>query len=145
MADRNPDEVALLSAMITKGSENPKAIATRIGTDRTYALAGSALAIAASRRFPAGSTYAEVAAYSRGLADRFPGGAEVLKPTVVEAMIRSGRGEEGLLAGLDAGLVQQLLLMLPYAIMTEQELTAEEKEAFIAEAIELTDGDDEDS
>ncbi|MQM28384.1 hypothetical protein [Glycomyces albidus] len=143
MADRNPDEVALLTALITKGSENPKAIAARIGPARAYALAGSALAIAASRRFPAGSTYAEVAAYSRGLADRFPNGADLLKPTVVEAMIRSGRGEEGLLDGLNTTLVQQLLLMLPYVLMTDQELSAEEKAAFIEEAISLTDEGDE--
>jgi hypothetical protein len=142
MADRNPDEVALLNAMISRGSENPKEIAARLGVERTYALAGSALAIAASQRFPAGSTYAEVAAYSRSLVDRFPGAADLLKPTVVEAMIRSGRGEEGLLDGLDPAMVQQLLLMLPYALMTERDLTAEEKEAFIAEAIELTDNED---
>jgi hypothetical protein len=141
MADRNPDEVALLSAMITKGSENPKAIAARIGPARTYALAGSALAVAAERRFPTGATHAEVAAYSKGLADRFPSAAEILKPTVVEAMIRSGRGEEGLLDGLDVSLVQQLLLMLPYALMTEPELSSAEKESFIDEVIELTDGE----
>ncbi|WP_030160884.1 hypothetical protein [Glycomyces sp. NRRL B-16210] len=143
MADRNPDEVALLTAMITQGSENPREIAARIGPARAYALAGSALAIAAARRFPAGSTYAEVAAYSRGLADRFPGAADLLKPTVVEAMIRSGRGEEGLLDGLDIALVQQLLLMLPYALMTEQDLSAEEKDSFIDEVIDLTDSEDE--
>jgi hypothetical protein len=32
--------------------------------------------------------------------------------------------------------------MLPNALMTERDLTAEEKEAFIAEAIELTDNED---
>jgi hypothetical protein len=143
MADRNPDEVALLTAMITKGSENPKSVAARIGPARTYALAGSALAVAAERRFPTGSTYAEVAAYSKGLAGRFPSAAEILKPTVVEAMIRSGRGEEGLLDGLDVSLVRQLLLMLPYALMTDLELSAADRESFIDEVIEMTDEDSE--
>ncbi|WP_199042746.1 hypothetical protein [Glycomyces salinus] len=141
MANRSPDEVALLTAMITKGSEPPQAAANRLGPDRSYALAGSALAIAASRRFPEGSTFGDIVAYSKSLPDRFPGGAELLKPTVVEAMIRTGRGEEGLLDGLDTGLVQQLLLMLPYVLMTEQELTEGEKEAFIDEAIRITDGE----
>ena len=141
VAKRNADDVALLTAMITKGSESPAAIAGRIGAARAYALASSALSVAATRRFPDGSTYADIRRYSKGIADRFPGGAELLAPDVVEAMIRTGRGEEGLLGSIDASVVQQLLLMLPYALMTEPELAAAEKESFIDEVLELADSE----
>ncbi|THV40876.1 hypothetical protein [Glycomyces buryatensis] len=125
--------------MITKDSESPKLPADRLGPGRAYALASSALAVAAARRFPDGSTYGEIVAYSKGLADRFPGGSELLKPAIVEAMLRTGRGEEGLLDGLDMALVQQLLLMLPHALLAEQELGDAEKQEFINEVLTLTD------
>lgn len=141
MVNRNADEVALLTAMISKGSDSPAAIAGRIGAARSFDLASCALSVAAARRFPDGSTYSEIRSYSKTVADRFPGGAVLLEPEVVEAMIRTGRGEEGLLANIDPSTVQELLLILPYALMTEPELTAAEKDAFIDEVLQLADDD----
>ena len=132
-----PDEEAFLRAMVTKGAERPREAADRIGPERAYALASGALAVAAARRFPSGSTHADIAAFARSLPERFPRGAEMFKPTVVEAVIRTARGEEGLLAGLDVADVQQLLLILPHTLMADQEISDGDRETFIDESLKM--------
>lgn len=133
------DDETLVRAAISFGDYIPRELAERLGDHRTFALLSAATVKAVERKFPNGLNPAEMQEFVMDLKRRFSAGASQIKPLVAEAVIRASQGEDQLLEGLGIDDVRTMLCLMPYAIMTHENLQGEELTQYIDQVIKMAD------
>lgn len=133
------DERTLLLTAITEDAKAPLDVIERLGDERTYVLMSAAMAEAIDRSITRGVAPGRVREYVDELFERFPGVADELTPETLEAVIRGGLGEEGLLEPVTFDEVLAASRLLTYDLMARQELDAAGREEFVRAVVELAD------
>lgn len=80
-----------------------------------------------------------ISEFVAGLRFRFPDAAGHIKPIVIEALIRFAFDEGDVLDGISPDDLQSALFVLPYAIITEENIYGEPLDAFVAEVLTAVD------
>ncbi|GLZ77534.1 hypothetical protein Afil01_23410 [Actinorhabdospora filicis] len=135
----NEDERTLLLTAITEDAKAPLDVIERLGDERTYELMSAAMAEAIDRSVTRGVAPGRVREYVEELLERFPAAREELSPAVLEAVIRGGLGEEGLLEPVTFDEVLAASRLLTYDLMARQDLDAAGREDFVRTVVELAD------
>gem|GEM_PF-3655827 len=99
----------------------------------------NALTIAVDRRFPGELTHEVISAFAEELKHRFPQNADEIKPEVVSALLRTVDGADGLLEPFDRDDLMSMEYLITYAIISEQLLTEEQLNEYVAEVIAAAD------
>lgn len=133
------DEETLVRAQISSDEDIPEEVLERLGGNRSFALLSAATIKAVERKFPNGVTPAVAQEFVAELKRRFPEGASEIKPMVVEALLRTSFGEIQLLEGIEPEDLHNMLFLLPYAIMTRENLQDEEVDEYIDQVIQQAD------
>lgn len=131
------DEELVVRAAVSAVAKLPNDAVQRLGDERAFTLLAAATTQAVRRKFSSAPTSAEIQGYVQELKVRFPDGADMIKPIVAEAMIRSAFGEDDLLAGIGADDLRTLLFLLPYAIISEKNIQGEKLDAFVNEVLAM--------
>lgn len=124
-----------IRAAISDGPGVPEDVTVRLGDERAFVLLASAAAVAVDRRFPNGPVHDDVVSFVAALRERFEPGE--VKPIVVEAVVRSTFGEEGILEGIEPDEVANAMFLLPYAIMSGE--TPDGVETYVREVVAMAD------
>jgi hypothetical protein len=133
---RNDNEVALLKATATKGSQSPSDLAEVVGSNRTYTLMSHALTVGASRKFTGVDVAGQVTEYVSDLKNRYPA-VDILKPSVAEALLRAALGEPERLEGINPNDAGALLFFLAHVLLVDQQLDDAQVESFVDQVLRL--------
>lgn len=133
------DEERIVRSAATAAAQLPKDAIANIGDGRTLELLGATATLAILRKYRAKPEPQQVSEFVEILQSRFPDAAEYIKPIVIEALIRFAFGEQDVIDGVNPDDLQTVLLMLPYAIISEQNIYGEPLDAFVAEVLKAVD------
>lgn len=135
------DDEIIVRAALAAPADLPMEVAARLGDQRTFTLLTAASAFAIGRKYPTKPDQAQIREFVEGLRSRFPEAAQLIKPIVFEAMIRFAFGENDAIDGVESEGLRTAVFLLPYAIISEQNLSGESLDAFVAEVLEAADED----
>ena len=129
------DEEAVVRAAVAAVAKLPQDAVARLGDERTLTLLASATTEAVHRKYRSVPDSEQIRSYVQGLKDRFPDGADLIKPIVAEAVIRYAFGDEDVLGGIAVDDLRAMLFVLPYAIVSELSIQGEQLDTFVAKVI----------
>jgi hypothetical protein len=133
----NGDEATLVRSIISREAPTPREVLSRLGDDRTQLLFACAMSVALERKFPESPTAAGIEQFTKDLQQRFPSNAAEIKPQVVDALIRTTEGEQGLLDEHDRDDLMSMEYLITYAIISELMLTETQVEQYTTEVLAM--------
>jgi hypothetical protein len=133
------DEERIVRAAVAAAAQLPKDAVASVGDGRTLELLGATTTLAILRKYRTKPELRQVAEFIEILQSRFPDAAAYIKPIVIEALIRFAFGEENILDGIAADDLRIVLFMLPYAIISEENIHGEPLNEFVAEVLKAVD------
>ena len=136
------DDERIVRAAVAAPAQLPEEVIARLGDARVTALLGAATALAFQRKFTASPDRERTREFTEVLQARFPDAAHLIKPVVIEALARFAFGETDLIDGIEPEDVRTALFVLPYAIITEEQIQGEPLDQFVQEVITAVDSPD---
>ena len=133
------DDETIVRAAVAAVAQLPSDAVARLGDERTLTLLASASTEAVHRKFRVKPSSELIRGYVNSLKERFPDGADLIKPIVAEAVIRHAFGEEDLLDGMDVEDIRTILFLLPYAVVSELGIDGSELDDFVERVIAAAD------
>jgi hypothetical protein len=133
------DDELIVRAAVSAPADLPMDVVTRIGDQRTFALLTAASALAIMRKFRTLPESARVREFVETLQFRFPDAAHLIKPIVFEAMVRFAFGENEAIEGLEPESLRTAVFLLPYAIISDENIHGDPLDAFIADVVKAVD------
>lgn len=131
---RSNDEI-IVRAAVSAPADLPMDVVTQVGDRRTFELLTAASAFAVVRKFADKPDQARIREFVESLQARFPDAAQFIKPIIFEAFIRFAFGEDSAIDGIDSEGLRHAVFLLPYAIITEENIFGEPLDAFVAEVV----------
>lgn len=129
------DATQLLESVVTKDAELPEEAFDRLGVTTSFVLVGTALELAARRRFGDAAGPRVISEYASQLRRRYPDSADSIKPMVAEAVLRAALGEDDMLDGIPVQEVFSVSVLATFALVQDLELDENQLAAFISEVI----------
>ncbi|WP_156925858.1 hypothetical protein [Glycomyces arizonensis] len=130
----NDDEQIVRSA-VAAPAQLPEDVMDRLGDERVTVLLSAATAVALQRRFPSEPSRERVLEFTDALHARFPA-ASLIQPAVVEALVGFAFGRGRSAEGVSADDLRTGLLVLPYAVASEEDLEGEALDGFVTEVLQ---------
>lgn len=136
------DDERIVRAAVAAPAQLPEDAIANVGDARTVALLSATTTIAIQRKFRSLPDQARIREFFDTLSARYPDGTGLLKPIVIEAVIRFAFGETDAIDGLDSDGVRAALFVLPYSIISEENIFGEPLDEFVAEVLKEVDAED---
>ena len=138
------EAVSMLRALVKGDLDAVDAFAEQVDAQGnqqdTAGLIAAGCFMAVERRFQPGGDTREVAQFVADVRKRYNSEHDDdIPPMIAEAVIRAALGEDHLLAGLDPDAAVSVEMVLLHAIMSEERLSEDEQEAFVAEAVQIAE------
>jgi hypothetical protein len=133
------DDELIVRAAVSAPADLPMEVVARIGDRRTFALLTATSAFAILRKFRSLPNSAQIREFAETLQFRFPDAAHLIKPIVCEALIRFAFGENEAIDGVDPESLRTAVFLLPYAIVSDENITGEPLDVLIAEVLAAVD------
>lgn len=124
------DEKVVINSALSGIAQIPPDVVSRLGESHIYDLLSAAASEAILLRFASLPSPEETLHFVSQLHGRFPELTPVIRPLATEGVIRTAFGETGLIDGIQPPYLRGLLFVLPYAIASQLDLTADERAAF---------------
>lgn len=131
----NDDEQIVRSA-VAAPAQLPEDVMDRLGDERVTVLLSAATAVALQRRFQSDPSREQVAEFTDALHARFPDAASLIKPAVVETLVGFAFGRGRSAEGVSPDDLRTGLLVLPYAVASEEDLEGEALDGFVTEVLQ---------
>ncbi|WP_155829817.1 hypothetical protein [Glycomyces tenuis] len=131
----NDDEQIVRSALAAP-ARLPEDVMDRLGDERVTVLLSAATALALRRRFQTHPGRTRILEFTEALQARFPDAAPLIKPIVIEALVGFAFGESELADGASPDDLRTALLVLPYAVISEEDLEGEDLDRFVTEVLQ---------
>ena len=133
------DDERIVRAAVAAPAQLPQDAISNLGEERTLTLLSATTAIAIHRKFPEKPDPAQVREFSNYLQSRFPDAADLIKPNVIDALVRFAFGQPETIAGVLPEDLRTALLVLPYAIVSENDITGESLDELVSDALMAVD------
>jgi len=133
------DDEIIVRAAIAAPADLPMEVAARLGDERTFTLLTATSGLAILRKYPTKPDQSQIRDYVETLQARFSDAAHLIKPIVFETLIRFAFGEDDAIDGVDPEGLRTAVFLLPYAIISEQHISGEPLDAFVAEVLKAVD------
>jgi hypothetical protein len=130
------DDEQIVRAAVAAPAQLPEDVMDRLGDERVTVLLSAATAAALRRRFGTAPERAAVAEFTEELHSRFEGASSLLKPIVIQALIGFAFGDVDLADGLSPDDLRTALLVLPYAVLSEERIEGEPLDRFVTEVLQ---------
>ncbi len=130
------DDDQIVRSAVAAPAQLPEAVMDRLGDERVTVLLSATTAVALQRRFRSSPGREQVAAFIDEVRARFPQGASLIKPAVVEALVGFAFGRGDLADGVSPEDLRTALLVLPYAILAEEDLEGDRLNGFVTEVLQ---------
>jgi hypothetical protein len=135
------DDELIVRAAVSAPADLPMEVVARIGDQRTFTLLTAASALAIVRKYRTLPEPARVREFVEELQFRFPDAARLIKPIVFEAMVRFAFGEDDAIDGLEPESMRTAVFLLPYAIISDENIHGEPLDEFITEVVKAANGE----
>jgi hypothetical protein len=133
------DDEQIVRAALAAPAQLPEEVIARLGDARVTALLAAATTLGFQRKFSTSPDRDRLREFTEVLHARFPDAAHLIKPIVIEAMARFAFGETDLIDGIDPEDLRTGLFVLPYAIISEEQIHGEPLDEFVAEVLAVVD------
>ncbi|HLU27133.1 MAG TPA: hypothetical protein VKZ65_01760 [Glycomyces sp.] len=130
------DDEQIVRAAVAAPAQLPEDVMDRLGDERVTVLLSAATAAALRRRFRTSPERAAVVDFTEELHSRFASASSLLKPIVIEALVGFAFGDGDLADGLSPDDLRTALLVLPYAVLSEERLEGESLDRFVTEVLQ---------
>ncbi|THV30208.1 hypothetical protein [Glycomyces paridis] len=129
------EEERIVRSAVAAAADLPREVIASIGDARTLELLGATTTLAILKKYRDKPGPQQISEFADELKFRFPDAADHIKPIVIEALVRFAFGEQDILDGISSDDLQTVLFMLPYAIISEENIYGEPLDAFVAEVV----------
>lgn len=136
------DQRKLVESFLTRNlysDEEEAQLSNRLGVKQVAVLAGTALAVAMSRKYRTKPSQAEIAEYARYVAENYRNDEAPVKALVVEALIRANLGEVNLVEDLTPDDMIPHEILIAYDIFISLNLDEAGLNAFVDDVMHMAD------
>lgn len=138
----NDDQRKLVESIVTDGlytEDQTAEISDRLGPKRVTVTVGAAFTVALGRAYAQPPTKDQIASYAKQLTENYRDHRNMVKPMVLEALIRAQLGEVELFDDLSLEDIIPHQMLVAYDIVSTLNLDEAGLNGFVDEALELVD------